>query len=295
VTRGALVNACATEPELGSPSRGGRPKTTARPAPDAPDAWIIDGRKSFASMAPVLDYFIIPATLQDGSDDVARFVVPRGDGIQLVETWDALGMRTTGSHDILLTGVRVPAANILARASQSTGGGANAWFLLVVSAVYVGVALAAQQAAACYAQERVPTALGRPIATLEPIQRHLGQAELLLTQARLLLYHAASTLERPPGAAQRTGADTGRRQSDGYQSCCRRSGSRDARGRRRQHDPHAAAGTLLPRRARRAVSPGERRRGLLCSLDARCWRHLHRTRSNHEHSVIRHCTDPGKS
>jgi alkylation response protein AidB-like acyl-CoA dehydrogenase len=192
VTRGALVNACATEPELGSPSRGGRPKTTARPAPDAPDTWIIDGRKSFASMAPVLDYFIIPATLQDGSDDVARFVVPRGDGIQLVETWDALGMRTTGSHDILLTGVRVPAANILARASQSTGGGANAWFLLVVSAVYVGVALAAQQAAACYAQERVPTALGRPIATLEPIQRHLGQAELLLTQARLLLYHAAT-------------------------------------------------------------------------------------------------------
>jgi alkylation response protein AidB-like acyl-CoA dehydrogenase len=142
-------------------------------------------------MAPALDYFIIPATLQDGSETVARFVVPVCPQIEVVETWDALGMRTTGSHDIVLTGVRVPAANILERAGQSTGGGGNAWFMLLLSAVYVGVGLAAQQAAARYAQERTPTALGRPIATLEHVQRHLGQAELLLTQARLLLYHTA--------------------------------------------------------------------------------------------------------
>lgn len=197
VARGALVNACATEPELGSPSRGGKPKTTARPAADAPGVWVIDGRKSFASMAPALDYFIIPATLQDGSEDVARFVVPRSEQIQIVETWDALGMRTTGSHDIVLTGVRVAAEQILARASQG-GGGANAWFPLVVSAVYVGVALAAQQTAARYAQERIPTALGRPIATLEHVQRHLGQAELLLTQARLLLYQTAELWTHHP-------------------------------------------------------------------------------------------------
>ncbi len=202
VTRGALINACATEPELGSPSRGGKPKTAARPADDDSGDWMITGRKSFASMAPALDYFIIPATLQDGSDDVARFVVPRGEHIQIVETWDALGMRTTGSHDIVLDNVRVPEDHILDRASQSTGGGGNAWFLLVLSAVYVGVATAAQQAAARYAQERVPTALGRPIATLESIQRHLGQAELLLTQARLLLYHTAELWSDHP--AQRS-------------------------------------------------------------------------------------------
>ena len=206
VTRGALINSCATEPELGSPSRGGKPKTTARPA-EGGDGWIIDGRKSFASMAPALDYFIIPATLADGSDEVARFVVPRCEQIQIVETWDAMGMRTTGSHDIVLEGVHVPSSNIVARASQSTGGGANAWFLLTVSAVYVGVAGAAQQAAARYAQQRVPTALGRPIATLEQVQRHLGQAELLLTQARLLLYHAAGLWTSHP-AQQRALAPT---------------------------------------------------------------------------------------
>jgi len=202
VTRGALINACATEPEMGSPSRGGKPKTTATPhqadVPGAPAAWQIAGRKSFASMAPVLDYFIIPATLQDGSDDVARFVVPKGEGVEIVETWDAMGMRTTGSHDVILHDVVVPAAAMLARSAQSTGGGANAWFQLTVSAVYVGVALAAVQSAARYAQARVPAALGKPIATLESIQRHLGQAELLLAQARSILYHTADLWDRHP-------------------------------------------------------------------------------------------------
>lgn len=191
VRRGALINACATEPELGSPSRGGKPKTTARPAAGTPGAWIIDGRKSFASVAPDLDYFIIPATLTDGSEEVARFVVPRGEQIRIVETWDAMGMRTTGSHDIILDHVCVPESDIVDRSTQSTGGGGNAWFLLVLSAVYVGVATAALQTATAYARERVPTALGRPIATLDSIQRHLGQADLLLTQARLMLYHTA--------------------------------------------------------------------------------------------------------
>ena len=149
-------------------------------------------------MAPVLDYFIIPATLQDGSEDVARFVVPKGDGIEILETWDAMGMRTTGSHDLILRAVNAPAENMIARARQATGGAANAWFVLIVSAVYVGVAQAALAAAVRYAQQRVPTALGRPIATLESIQRHLGQAELLITQARLFLYQTATLWQQCP-------------------------------------------------------------------------------------------------
>lgn len=204
VARGALINACATEPEMGSPSRGGKPRTKAEPLgrDDAgqPVTWRISGRKSYASMAPVLDYLIIPATLEDGSEAVGRFVVPRGEGIAMVETWDAMGMRTTGSHDVILDQVCVPAANMVARTGQSTRGSANAWFQLAVSAVYVGVGQAALEAAATYAQERVPSALGRPIATLESIQRHVGQAELLLLQARQALYHTAELWMRHPSA-----------------------------------------------------------------------------------------------
>ncbi len=199
VQEGALINACATEPELGSPSRGGKPKTTATPEGD--DMWRISGRKNFASMSPTLDYYIIPAALQDGSDMVARFVVPNSDQIEIVETWDALGMRATGSHDIVLHDVVVPAANIMARSDSSAptkGQSVNAWFLLTVSAVYLGVAEAALQSAAGYANQRVPTALGRPIATLANIQRQLGQAALAIHQAQVLLYSAASQWDTLP-------------------------------------------------------------------------------------------------
>jgi alkylation response protein AidB-like acyl-CoA dehydrogenase len=215
VAYGALINSCATEPELGSPSRGGKPKTTARlldpavPPTDPAAQWVISGRKSFASMSPALDYFIIPATLDcpgapghAGSfhGDVARFVVPRSAAIEIVETWDAMGMRTTGSHDIVLHDVVVSNADLVGRSSQSTGGGANAWFLLTVSAVYLGIAEAALAAAATYAQTRVPTALGRPIATVESVQRHLGQATFLNEQSRTLLYHNADLWDTHPAA-----------------------------------------------------------------------------------------------
>ncbi|MBW7886477.1 MAG: acyl-CoA/acyl-ACP dehydrogenase [Caldilineaceae bacterium] len=201
VERGALINSIATEPELGSPSRGGKPRTVAQPQRGADgqiEAWLIDGYKSFASMFPVLDYLIVPATLQDGSDDVGRFVVPNGAGFSVVQPWDAMGMRTTGSHTVRMQAVTVPAANLVARSRQSRGGKANAWFMLTISAAYVGVAGAALEAAAAYACQRVPTALGRPIATLESIQRHLGQAELLLHQARLHLYRTAELWEQYP-------------------------------------------------------------------------------------------------
>jgi len=210
VEKGALINAVATEPELGSPSRGGKPKTTAHPVGVTSStgsggglgAWRLNGHKNYASMIPALDYMITAAVLQDGSGEVARFIIPTdAPGIEIVETWNAMGMRTTGSHDVLLKDVEVADENIIMRSDSSrpnVGGKTNAWFMLVIPAVYVGVAEAALKASADYAQKRIPTALGKPIAELETIQRHLGQAELLLNQAKMLLYTNAELWDRHP-------------------------------------------------------------------------------------------------
>ena len=213
VERGALVNALATEPELGSPSRGGRPKTVARPVPaqdGRPSGWLLNGRKTFASLSPALDYLVIFAAIEAGdeSDEPSldlgngNFVVTPGKGVEIVETWDAMGMRATGSHDVLLKDVFVPGSHFIPPAAKGSEKGAgpriNAWFPLTVSAVYVGVAVAALQAAARFAHERIPTALGKPIAELESIQRRLGQAELLIHQARTHLYHTADLWDRCP-------------------------------------------------------------------------------------------------
>lgn len=196
---GAWINSCASEPELGSPSRGGLPRTVAR---RVADGWRVDGRKNFATMAEALDWLIIPAAIEGEEGVIGRFLVPRGAGVRVVETWDPMGMRATGSHDLVLEAVDVPDDALLFRQSASAPGAhevkVDAWFTLLVTAVYLGVAAGAHRAALDFANARVPTALGRPIATLEGIQRRLGVAEVSLRAARALVGGAAEAWEIRP-------------------------------------------------------------------------------------------------
>jgi alkylation response protein AidB-like acyl-CoA dehydrogenase len=57
-------------------------------------------------------------------------------------------------------------------------------------ALYVGVARAARSAFVRYARERVPTALGRPIATTERIQTVAGEIDAQIAAAEAILYGA---------------------------------------------------------------------------------------------------------
>jgi len=57
-------------------------------------------------------------------------------------------------------------------------------------ALYVGVARAARAAFVRYARERVPTALGRPIAETERIQSVAGEIDAQVAQAETLLHGA---------------------------------------------------------------------------------------------------------
>lgn len=199
VDEGALINAAASEPQLGSPSRGGLPATTAR---RADDGWRISGRKSFVTGIPVLTHLIVTATIE-GSTQVGSFLV-RTDlpGLSVEPTWDALGMRSTASDDVILDGVLVRDADLLALrdpAAPDRSKSGSAWFSLIIAAVYLGVGAAARDAAVTYAQERRPTNLnGLSIASTEPVQRRLGEIESCLLAARSLLYSVAEGWDRRP-------------------------------------------------------------------------------------------------
>jgi alkylation response protein AidB-like acyl-CoA dehydrogenase len=67
----------------------------------------------------------------------------------------------------------------------------NVWFPMLVTSTYLGVALAARDAVIRYALERVPTALGKPIATLPSVQRQIGELDLSLQAAQTFLLHVA--------------------------------------------------------------------------------------------------------
>src|SRR5215207_1702924 len=77
----------------------------------ADGGWRINGHKIFGSLSPVWTYGGFHA--MDSSDPSAPkivhgFVTKDTPGVQIIETWDTLGMRATQSHDTVLDGVFVP-------------------------------------------------------------------------------------------------------------------------------------------------------------------------------------------
>lgn len=103
----SLINALRVEPELGTPARGGLPATTAS---RTAQGWRLSGHKIYATGAPILTWYLVWARTEEDEPRVGHFLVRAGQpGIRIVETWDHLGMRATGSHDVVLDGVEVPA------------------------------------------------------------------------------------------------------------------------------------------------------------------------------------------
>lgn len=187
----ALVNAVRAEPELGAPARGGLPKTAAR---RTADGWIVNGHKAYATGGTALAYHVVWAVTDD--DRVGHLLVP-GDapGISWIDTWDHLGLRASNTHDVVYTDVRVPLANFVEIPRGADGVYRDPAATAQLGsfghpALYVGVARAARAAFVRFARERVPAALGRPIADTERIQAVAGEIDAQIAQAETLLFGA---------------------------------------------------------------------------------------------------------
>jgi alkylation response protein AidB-like acyl-CoA dehydrogenase len=198
VERGALINNVNSEPDLGSPSRGALPSTTAL---RTPTGWRINGHKRWASLSVALSYMCVLAAADDGVEPPHRatFLVPvNTPGIRIEETWDNLGMRATASHDIIFKNVDVPFDAYLPGEVSGLPSGGLGWWTFPSAAVYLGVAGAARDFAIDYAQNRKPNGMTTSIAELPNIQRLIAEIELLLLQARSVLYETAEEWNRDP-------------------------------------------------------------------------------------------------
>ncbi|MEH7747495.1 acyl-CoA dehydrogenase family protein, partial [Neobacillus drentensis] len=186
VMNGSLINSAQSEPKTGSPTRGGRPETRAE---KCQNGWVITGRKTFTTMSPVLDFFIVSATINE-TDEVANFLIPRNTkGLIIEETWDSIALRGTGSHDLILNHCFVPNDHLVEEIS-SAGKKANGW-LLHIPACYLGIAKAAQKYAIQFAKEYSPNSIVGPIIDLPNVQQKLGEIELKVMQSEYFLYGAA--------------------------------------------------------------------------------------------------------
>jgi acyl-CoA dehydrogenase len=114
----------------------------------------ITGRKVFASGSPAGDLFMTMAIHDDPASGpmVLHVAIPfDAPGVEIKDTWRTLGMRGTGSHDVVLNGVLVPDAAIGMR--RPAGRWVPAWHVVamhalpLIYAVYVGVAEGARRLA----------------------------------------------------------------------------------------------------------------------------------------------------
>jgi alkylation response protein AidB-like acyl-CoA dehydrogenase len=194
--RGALYAVAMSERGAGS-----RLSQMATRYERTPGGFRIAGSKAFVSGAGHADAYLVAAKAMaagaDGEPVVSHFLVPAGDGVSVEQTWDSLGMRATGSHDLHLD-VTVPADALLGGMEGLTLLLAQVmpqWLVASYAAVYAGVAQSAIDAAAAHVTERglthLPTVRGR-----------IGRADAAVAAARLAVTEAARRVDADPGAAE---------------------------------------------------------------------------------------------
>ncbi|MFD3331789.1 acyl-CoA dehydrogenase family protein [Streptomyces sp. NPDC058700] len=135
---------CTTVKDAG----GGRVVTRLHPAPDG--GWLLSGRKTLASMAPIATDFVVSARVEvAGVTRSAAAVLPRETpGLTVLDDWDGLGMRASGSVDILLEDCPVRLEDVFLRGPLGERDDAALAGQTVSSitmlGIYVGVAQAAR-------------------------------------------------------------------------------------------------------------------------------------------------------
>ena len=160
------------------------------------DGWNINGRKIFGSLSPVWDYagfHAIDTTSPDTPRIVHGFLPRHAPGVDIVETWDTLGMRATQSHDTVLADAFCP-DTLTVRVCPPGFGGADlfhvalfAWGLLGFASVYNGAAQRAFDLAIASVHTRSSVAMTRSMAYHPEIQHHVAEMRIALDASRALL------------------------------------------------------------------------------------------------------------
>jgi alkylation response protein AidB-like acyl-CoA dehydrogenase len=196
--RPTLINALRVEPDLGTPARGGLPATTAR---RTADGWELTGHKIFSTGAAGLRWMQVWARTDEDPVRTGAFLVRTDSpGITIERTWDHLGLRASRSDDVTFDRVPVPAGATLELAEPgppgADPGGLRAWNALGIAAIYLGVAAAARDWLTGYLQERIPTNLGKPLASLPRFQSEVGLISAQLFTATTLVDAVALAVDR---------------------------------------------------------------------------------------------------
>jgi alkylation response protein AidB-like acyl-CoA dehydrogenase len=163
--------------------------------------WEISGHKIFGSLSPVWTLGGFHA--MDSSDPanmqiVHGFVNRDADGIQIIDTWDTIGMRATQSQDTVLDKVFVPDEQVALVCPVGFAGAGPfqvaifAWGLLGFASVYLGAAKRAFDLVVETLPKRTSLALTNSMAHHPEVQHEVAEMRIAYDAAEALLERTAS-------------------------------------------------------------------------------------------------------
>ncbi|MDO4765260.1 MAG: acyl-CoA dehydrogenase family protein [Eubacteriales bacterium] len=158
------------------------------------DHYILNGRKTFITMAPLADYAIVYAKTDPaaGTKGISAFIIDMTwPGVSCGKPENKMGIVGCATSDIIMEDVKVPLENLLGEEGK---GFINAMKTLDVgrigvAAQSIGVAAGALEEAIRYSKERKQ--FKRKLADFQAISFMLADMATKLDAARLLTYRAA--------------------------------------------------------------------------------------------------------
>ncbi|MER7957002.1 acyl-CoA dehydrogenase family protein [Streptomyces sp. NPDC096030] len=168
------------------------------------DTYVVNGSKMFITNGTWADVVLLFARTGDapGHKGVSAFLVPTDTpGLTRRTIHGKLGLRGQATAELVLQGVRVPAAAMLGPEGKgfSVAKSALAKGRMSVAAGCVGIAQAALDAAVRYAGEREQ--FGKPIASYQLVQELISDIAVDVDAARLLTWRVADLVDRGLGFA----------------------------------------------------------------------------------------------
>ena len=188
-----------TEPGAGSDA-GGMQTTAVKDG----DYYVLNGRKTFITMAPLADWAVVyaKADMSMGTKGISAFIVDmKQEGVSCGKPEKKMGVVGCATSDIILENVRVHKDNLL---GQEGKGFINAMKTLDtgrmgVAAQSIGVAQGCLDEAIKYAKERKQ--FGRPIAKFQAIAFMLAEMATKLEAAKNLVYKTAWLIDNGQDAS----------------------------------------------------------------------------------------------
>ncbi len=155
----------------------------------------LTGRWPFASGSVDADWISLGALAGDGRP--TSLLLPMGE-VEIIDTWDVIGLRASASHDVAVRDCFVPSHRIFDLTGAPMTSEAPARFPIYgllaagIGAVCLGIARSAIDQFADLAGAKTPTGSKRRLADRGAVQEAVARAESLVESAKLYLLDTAA-------------------------------------------------------------------------------------------------------